>query len=83
MNIMVNNRLFSLLWYKYVHHPEPMFKITTINITVKMLSTSSISKLTDLRTLMGNYNLSAYYVPSEDAHQVSLNFNPFLLSFVE
>ena len=32
------------------------------------------SKLNELRKLMAEHNLAAYYIPSEDAHQVIMKF---------
>lgn len=37
-------------------------------------SACTTAKLTELRKLMSEHDLTAYYVPSEDAHQVKRGF---------
>lgn len=53
---------------------EVIIKLRTI-ITRPLASSTTMtasSKLNELRELMKKNNLAAYYVPSEDSHQVNL-----------
>ena len=52
----------------FVSLPMPLVNKTTIGIGMTPTST----KLNELRKLMSERNLAAYYVPSEDAHQVNI-----------
>ena len=45
--------------------------IATRDITTTMTPSNASSKLVELRKLMEKHNLAAYYIPSEDAHQVN------------
>lgn len=67
--------LFTKLEILTFHHNHPL---PTNKTFARMASASNISsssngssyKLSELRKLMAENNLAAYYVPSEDAHQV-------------
>lgn len=62
LNFILNkfkNGLLSIL---------PMQFVNTRNL---FTMTSTTSKLSELRKLMNDRDLVAYYVPSEDAHQVT------------
>ena len=50
----------------FVSLPMPLVNKTTIGMT------PTSTKLNELRKLMSERNLAAYYVPSEDAHQVNI-----------
>lgn len=61
--------LFTKL--KILHtHPLPTTKTFSKMASASNTSSYSSNKLSELRKLMAKNNLAAYYVPSEDAHQV-------------
>ena len=76
MNISISF-LFTKLKILTFHHNHPLPTNKTFarmasasNINSTNSSSDSSNKLSELRKLMAKNNLAAYYVPSEDAHQV-------------
>lgn len=64
------------LFTKHSIHPLP-----TIKTFARMACSSNSCKLSELRKLMAKNNLAAYYVPSEDAHQVIIKIKIKLLIY--
>lgn len=58
--------MINLFWKSFKSLPSPPRAVS------KMSTSMSSTKLSELRKLMFKNNLSAYYIPSEDSHQVKI-----------
>lgn len=64
---------YFLNQFKTNFHISYPMTIARRNITTTMTPSNATTKLIELRKLMEKNNLAAYYIPSEDSHQVNKN----------
>jgi len=60
----------------------PMPFVNKATVTMTPSTTCTTAKLSELRKLMVEHSLTAYYVPSEDAHQVKANLDKVIFIFI-